>query len=367
MFVNSKLWKNFILAMTLLSSVLLSGQRSSTPSITIRVTDAVTRRPVVNSVISVGYLGLWMGRRTDSNGEIHTEAPLPEMSVCAPNDWEFDGRIYSQGSCAVFVTPLGGSPQIAIQLLPGANVSGKLQDRMHMPVLNAHVTAYRLTYDEFGNRIPDVLPTVMYEVSTDSKGKFKISGLPNGDYVFVVTPPYPSEYSGGKEERNFYPRYFQNKPGSDAKKTVHLESGRNIDLGVADIDTTLGAPIHVQLADGMPRQFILQANSINAFRLPFFGRYLQLPNGESLDLRLPFGKYVIDEASATPRTQVKFLSDAIPKTVTLEPCCYGNIHVDARMASGEKVPSEARPHLIISGDSGTSTEIPGFVSIGING
>ena len=318
-FVKRKTWKNFILAMALLSSGLLFGQRSNTPFITLRVTDSATRRPVVNSVISVGYLGLWTEKRTDSNGEIHTEAPLPEMSVCGPKDWEFDGRLYPQGSCAVFATPVGNSPAINIHMLPGANVSGKIQDRMHVPILNAHVTAHRLTYDEFGNRITEDLPTVTFKASADSKGNFRFSGLPNGDYAFIVTPPYPSEYSGGKEDRSFYPRNFQNEPGSGAGKTFHLESGRNIDLGVADIDTTLGAPIHVQLAEGMPQQLLLQANSISAFRFPFFGRYLQFSNGESIDLRLPLGKYVIDEASPRPRTQVKFISDATPKTVCSNP------------------------------------------------
>jgi hypothetical protein len=113
-----------------------------------------------------------------------------------------------------------------------------------------------------------------------------------------------------------------------------------------------------------PIRYLLQATSVAGFALPFSGRYGEFPSQGPLDLLLPHGEFLIEEAAARPRIGETFVSNSTEKTVTLG-SRYGQIRLQAKMASGENPPAEVKPFLNLLSELGSESELPGSFSIGI--
>lgn len=76
-------------------------------------------------------------------------------------------------------------------------LSDSLPDTASIRIGGARVEAYLLT---FSGAPTDTTPivTLVETVTTDSSGKFRLAGLPGGQYLLVATPPIGSQFMIGQ-------------------------------------------------------------------------------------------------------------------------------------------------------------------------
>jgi uncharacterized protein (DUF2141 family) len=115
---------------------------------------------------------------TDAAGRFRIEnLPPGKYSLNIGRDDYFDAK----GADAVVLS--GKTAEVALSMIPGATVSGRVRNPAGRPMPNATVTAYELSYQ---NGLPILHPTE--EAITDDRGDYRIFWLPPGEYYIGAMP-----------------------------------------------------------------------------------------------------------------------------------------------------------------------------------
>ena len=79
------------------------------------------------------------------------------------------------------------SPEVAIHMIRGATVSGRVRDLNGQPVSNLQITAQQWSYREGRPALSQV-----NSKTTDDRGEFRLFWLPPGEYLIGINPPRPA-------------------------------------------------------------------------------------------------------------------------------------------------------------------------------
>ena len=115
---------------------------------------------------------------TDASGRFRVEDLAPGRYAISAGRDDFFG---AKGADAVVVS--GKAADVALSIIPGATVSGRVLNPAGRPMPNATVTAYRLSYQ---NGLPILHPDEA--VTTDDRGDYRIFWLPSGEYYIGASP-----------------------------------------------------------------------------------------------------------------------------------------------------------------------------------
>jgi len=115
---------------------------------------------------------------TDASGRFRVEDLAPgRYSISAGKDDYFA----TKGADAVVVS--GKTADVALSIIPGATISGRVLNPAGRPMPNATVTAYRLSYQ---NGLPILHPDEA--ATSDDRGDYRIFWLSSGEYYIGATP-----------------------------------------------------------------------------------------------------------------------------------------------------------------------------------
>ena len=98
----------------------------------------------------------------------------------------------------VALLPGAAAPTIVIRVLRGAVIAGTVRDPLGMPVASAQVTVKQPIVINGQRRMGDVPNLLVPNATTDDRGRYRIYGLPPGEYTVYCAGAGPS-YSGVRE------------------------------------------------------------------------------------------------------------------------------------------------------------------------
>ena len=151
-----------------------------------QVVDAAAGRGIsrVDPTVDSAFMQLEFSSRktviavTDASGRFRVESLAPgRYSIGGGRDDYFNPK----GADAVVVS--GKTADVALSIIPGATVSGRVLNPAGRPMSNATVTAYDLSFE---NGLPVLHPTE--EATTDDRGDYRIFWLPPGEYYIGAMP-----------------------------------------------------------------------------------------------------------------------------------------------------------------------------------
>lgn len=172
------------------------------PAVTVVLTGIVTTddtpaRPVRHALVTVTATELAGPRQavTDGDGKF-TLADLPPgryaIVVEKPGYVKtFYGNRRAGGMPATPVAVLAGqpAPNITIRLPRGAVVDGTVRDQFGTPLSGAQVSVKQVAVVNGGRRISDVPNLRVPVATTDDQGRYRIYGLPPGEYAVFCSLP----------------------------------------------------------------------------------------------------------------------------------------------------------------------------------
>src|SRR5262249_20296290 len=128
-------------------------------------------------------------------------------------------------SRAVSVRP-GQTTDVALTMVPGAVISGRVRDAYGQPLADVTVRAFTVIYH---NGIPALASVA--EKTTDDRGEYRLFWLLPGDYYVAAVPrPSGSGPKGGQNVRTFYPR------AENASSAIAVGVGPGAQIESVDID-----------------------------------------------------------------------------------------------------------------------------------
>ena len=118
-------------------------------------------------------------------------------------------------------------PDLAVSLIRGGIISGRVADPSGRPAANVAVAPYQTIYRE--GRL--TLVAIAGSVTTDDRGGYRIAGLPPGNYYIAAVPPRPSAIPNPRDSwaRTFFPSM------TDPSAAVLFEVKPNTEMLTADI------------------------------------------------------------------------------------------------------------------------------------
>lgn len=231
-----------------------------------------------------------------------------------------------------------------IRLPPGASISGTITDERGQPVLGSVTVQQRKLQN--GER---VLVNVGGGETTDERGRYRIYGLPPGEYV-VMVPRFGAGTGGSKQltDRDvddamrgnvrapepapglarYVPTYYPGTPRPSDAVPVVLAAGderTNIDFRVEPV-TTLRVEGTVSTSDGqVPADATVILMPPPGSGNPIVMTARVAPDGRFAIANVPPGAYVLNCSSVVPRSQFAIMpvelsnADLVGLQVTLRP------------------------------------------------
>lgn len=160
-------------------------------------TDETPARPLRRAIVTVTAAELKGSRQavTDDNGRFtFAELPPGRYSVVVDKPGyvkTYHGNRRPGGMPATPVAVLAGQPpqDIAVRVPRGAVVAGAVRDQFGTPVSGAQVSVKHVTIVNGNRRMSDVPNLRVPVATTDDQGRYRIYGLPPGEYaVFSELP-----------------------------------------------------------------------------------------------------------------------------------------------------------------------------------
>ncbi len=175
---------------------------AQTPAVTVVLTGVVTSddtpaRPLRHAVVTVTAAELKGSRQVVTNDDgSFTFADLPpgrySLVVAKPGYVKtYYGNRRPGGMPATPVALLAGqpAPNITIRVPRGAVVAGAVRDQFGTPVSGAQVSVKQVAVVNGGRRMSDVPNLRVPVATTDDQGRYRIYGLPPGEYAVFCSIP----------------------------------------------------------------------------------------------------------------------------------------------------------------------------------
>jgi hypothetical protein len=243
-----------------LSDAVNSVSRDPTPAKSTQSTD-----PVVNRIGPFGAASDSKGRFTVSN------LPPGLYTITARKDGYVAPAGNLPGAVIVTTTPIAvvegnPSPEIALTLLPGGIIGGRVRDPGGMPMSGITVVAYQYAYVEGGR----VILTSRNSNTTDDRGDFRLFWLPTGDYVIAAVPKSPGVSPNPQDNmaRTFVPGTVD----ATSAMVIRVKAGDQIEGLNVDVRAANAVKISGRVVNSIPggdgpvsTQFYLVPRDMNRY------------------------------------------------------------------------------------------------------
>lgn len=208
------------------------------------VTDAITGQPVRAAEVSVANL------RRDGGGELRSvhadvngrfsiaDLATGRYLVQASRDGYLSpDHLTGHGLAIVALAPGRHLEDIALSLVPGGTISGRIVDGDAAPIPGASVRAMKYSFHE-GNRELEE----MASASANARGEYRLAGLIPGQYLLRVTDPRlaqgPRQEAHGGQSLAHVPLYYPSVPDSSRATPLAVSAGQElsgIDVSLAQV------------------------------------------------------------------------------------------------------------------------------------
>jgi len=241
------------LAVSLILASIALAQSDQTGSISGVVTDSVTRIPVKKAIVSVSLAGNSGGRNSAPKGAMTDESGAFTVSDLPAGRYRlsFQHQNYPQARFggvikSVEVKAGESTSPIAVELVPGSSVSGRVVDEDGDPVTNCSVQVRPPNNPEGG--VP-----MTGNTNSDDDGVYRLFGIAPGKYLMTANcfePVFqPRPFSAGPDPpptRAYPVQYYPLAASRQGAQLVELTAGAE----KSGIDFQM-APAHVTQIHGI--------------------------------------------------------------------------------------------------------------------
>ena len=206
----------------------------------------------------------------------------------------------------------GQTASVAIRLERGAEISGTVSFDDGAPAIGADIEVYRTSEDtRQWETVEQPMDSLLTQMSTDSRGRYRVPGLPPGKYLVAVRLPQHSGSdsgilggnlrAGGAGFQGHFEIYFGDTLRQKLAGVVQLSSGQqraDVDIHIPQSKMRTISGTVTAASDGHP----IKNTVFGLFYAGDDAPVLQAYGGDSSEFQIPFvldGQYTLS-VSASP-------------------------------------------------------------------